>query len=605
MVLGFNDRLEVPNSINESQRFGFVVCSMFCAIASGAVYSFSLISGKMTDDYGFTQNDITTVSTVGIVLGYFTLPFGFILDYIGPKPLFAIGIFAYGLGAALFALTFSGRIGASVGSLAVINAIMNTGCAMFDMGPILSVLSWFPVDRGLLVAAVKSMIGLASSVIATIYNTYFSGNHSTFMFFLLAVFVVIGFWAFIFIQIPPYHMTGHRIKHYTEEEHAIARRVEHMYLIKKAPRRRFLILFVIVLSLLIVITVQSIAFVFVEGEVPFKTKNPPAIIMILLCFSLFLVVLPFNCLDKPLRGSRKSTSGSNEPLENSNKKNDSKENTSAGDAKNEIMDEAFEGEERLVSNDDKNFPQYQTGFFHNVLHSIPLWCFWLNAVIVSGGVHIVMLNSRQLFVAVSEDPSSEQLPALYVALTSVGNAISRLGVSFFEAWNASRPLEKRTPITITYCIPSLMMCLSCIFFLIVPARALIVPMLFGGFANGSYAATLVLTVRTIFSIDVAKHYNSIFVFDLIGVIVFNRFMFGELMTRNSVRASDGRVHCLGRSKCVRTSFTVLACLCTLAFTASLLMHFVYMRFVRSRRVQEEAGRNVPLEMAGVISEEVQ
>ncbi|KAF8278443.1 hypothetical protein TcBrA4_0114540 [Trypanosoma cruzi] len=94
------------------------------------------------------------------------------------------------------------------------------------------------------------------------------------------------------------------------------------------------------------------------------------------------------------------------------------------------MDEALEGEERLVSNDDKNFPQYQTGFFHNVLHSVPLWCVWLNAVILSGGVHIVMLNSRQLFVAISEDPSSEQLPALYVALTSIGNAISRLGVSF-------------------------------------------------------------------------------------------------------------------------------------------------------------------------------
>ncbi|RNF02438.1 hypothetical protein TraAM80_06414 [Trypanosoma rangeli] len=257
---------------------------------------------------------------------------------------------------------------------------------------------------------------------------------------------------------------------------------------------------------------------------------------------------------------------------------------------NESMDDA-----QLFSNDDMNFPQYKTGFFHNVLHNVPLWCVWLHAVIVSGGVHIVMLNSRQIFVAVSEDPNSEQLPALYVALTSVGNAIGRLGVSFFEAWNASRPLEKRTPVTITYCAPSLFMCLSGIFFLVLPAKGLILPMVLGGLANGSYAAALVLTVRTIYSIDVAKHYNSIFLFDLIGVVVFNRFMFGEVLTRNSVRTEDGKYYCLGRDKCLRTPFVVLTCLCACAFASTVLMNFIYMRFVRSRREERAAEQNEQLD----------
>ncbi|RNF14699.1 uncharacterized protein Tco025E_05780 [Trypanosoma conorhini] len=345
MVLGFNDRLEVPQSISEPQRFAFVVCGMFCAIASGAVYSFSLISGKMTDDYGFTQNDITTVSTVGIVFGYFTLPYGFIFDYIGPKPLFVIGMVTYGLGSALFALTFQNSIGHSVLSLSVINAILNIGCAMFDMGPILSILSWFPLDRGLLVASVKTMTGLAGSVIATLYNTYFSGDHSTFMYFLLALFMVIGLAAFAYIQIPPYHMTGHRIKHYTEEEHGVARRVEHMYLTKKASRRRFLVLFVIVLSLLVVITAQSVAFVYVEGEVPFNKRNPPAIIMMVLYMSLFLAVLPWSWLDKPLRGSGKPAGSGTEPNDapmNNEKDNDRK------DGKNDSSNEEDEGTRAMI-----------------------------------------------------------------------------------------------------------------------------------------------------------------------------------------------------------------------------------------------------------------
>ncbi|KAF8278526.1 hypothetical protein TcBrA4_0114530 [Trypanosoma cruzi] len=201
----------------------------------------------------------------------------------------------YGLGAALFALTFSGRIGASVGSLAVINAIMNIGCAMFDMGPILSVLSWFPVDRGLLVAAVKSLVGLAGSVIATIYNTYFSGNHSTLCFFFLPFLWPLGSGRLSSSRsLVPYDRPQDQALHRrgARDSTSCGAHVSH----QEGPRRRFLVLFVIVLSLLIVITVQSIVFVFVEGEVPFKTKNPPAIVMIVLYFSLFIVVLPFQLL---------------------------------------------------------------------------------------------------------------------------------------------------------------------------------------------------------------------------------------------------------------------------------------------------------------------
>ncbi|KEG08978.1 hypothetical protein DQ04_06061050 [Trypanosoma grayi] len=116
-------------------------------------------------------------------------------------------------------------------------------------------------------------------------------------------------------------------------------------------------------------------------------------------------------------------------------------------------------------------------------------------------------------------------------------------------------------------------------------------MLLAGLANGSYAAALVLTVRTIFSIDVAKHYNSIFFFDLIGVIFFNRLLFGEIMTRNSVIGPEGQPQCLGRDKCLRTTFIVMACLSAFAFVASLTMHIVYMRFVRDKWAENSGQRD--------------
>ncbi|ORC89972.1 uncharacterized protein TM35_000102400, partial [Trypanosoma theileri] len=166
------------------------------------------------------------------------------------------------------------------------------------------------------------------------------------------------------------------------------------------------------------------------------------------------------------------------------------------------------------------------------------------------------------------------------------------------AWNASRPLEKRIPIIIAYCAPSCFLCLSSILFLVVPTNALILPMLFGGLLNGSYAAALVLTVRTIYSIDVAKHYNSLFLFDLIGAVICNRFMFGELMTKHSFTDEDGNVRCFGR-KCIQTSFIILACLSVLAFLATLVMYFSYMRFVRATREEREQASRETSETTSV------
>ncbi|ORC89970.1 uncharacterized protein TM35_000102380 [Trypanosoma theileri] len=581
MVLGFNDRITVPASVSETQRFGFVVVCMFTSLASGALYAFSLISDKMDSEYGFSQNDITTVSTTGMVVGYFTLPFGFIYDYIGPKPILAIALGTCSIGCLLFALTFDDTIGHNVASLSAINGIMTLGTTLFDVGAVLSILSWFPVDRGLFVAAAKTMTGLASAVIATIYNTYFSGNHSAYMYFLLGMVFVIGTVCFVYIQIPPYHMTGYRLKHYTEEEHDIARRVEHLYLTTKVPRWRFIYIYVIVISLFIVITTQSTVFVFLGDDVTFAQRNPPAIIMIVLYFSLCLAIVPCPWLDKATSVKDSSV----EPAEEGNK-------SEGGNFPEQHLKGVEEGaqEEQLVTNDDKNFPQYPTGFFYNLLHNVPLWCIYFNCTVLAGGLTIITFNSRQIFVAISEDPAEIRLPSLYVALMSVGSALGRFGVSFFEAWNASRPLEKRIPIIITFCIPSCFLFLASILFLFVPTKALLLPMFFGGVLNGTYAASAVLTIRTIYSIDLATHFNSTSLFDLVGTVIFNRFMFGELMTRQSFTDEDGNVRCFGR-KCIQTSFIILACLSVLAFSATLVMYFSYMRFVRAtRKEREQASR---------------
>uniref|UniRef100_A0A0A9WGX5 Monocarboxylate transporter 2 n=1 Tax=Lygus hesperus TaxID=30085 RepID=A0A0A9WGX5_LYGHE len=192
-----------------------LVCGMFCSIVIGSLYAFSLITHTLSDVYKFSQNDITTISTVGIVVGYLTFPFGILYDYYGPKPILLIGVICICFGTLLFAFTFDNTIGHSVGGLAIINAIFNLGTALFDMGTVITVLSWFPLDRGFVVGCLKTMTGLGSSFLSTLYGAYFNNNNTTYMYFLLAISASIGVVAMFISYLPPYHMTGHREKIYT------------------------------------------------------------------------------------------------------------------------------------------------------------------------------------------------------------------------------------------------------------------------------------------------------------------------------------------------------------------------------------------------------
>lgn len=290
-LLGFREIKIVPDHTEQVFRFAMLVCGMFCSIVIGAIYAFSLITDTLTNDYNFSQNDITTISTVGIVIGYLTFPFGILYDYYGPKPVFFIGIVCNIVGTLLFAFTFNNTIGHSVVGLAFINAVMNLGTALFDMGTVITVLSWFPLDRGYIVGCMKTMTGMGGSFLSTLYGAYFNNNNTTYMYFLLIIATVIGTIAMIIFYLPPYHMTGRREKVYTEVDHRRARQYESVYVRQKAPIKRFIVLFVLVIALLIVISTRAIVFVYIDHPTSAQ-QNPPTVIMIVLYALLCVAILP-------------------------------------------------------------------------------------------------------------------------------------------------------------------------------------------------------------------------------------------------------------------------------------------------------------------------
>lgn len=99
-------------------------------------------------------------------------------------------------------------------------------------------------------------------------------------------------------------------------------------------------------------------------------------------------------------------------------------------------------------------------------------------------------------------------------------------MSYFEYWSSSRPPEKRIPITVALFIPACTVTITIILFLAVPPSVLPLPFVLGALGNGFLAATTVLTMRTIYAKDPAKHYNFLFIASTISLIAFNRFLYG-------------------------------------------------------------------------------
>lgn len=635
--LGFAQSFEVPEKVENFPRFSMLICSMFCSVVVGVIYAFSLISTRLSVEYKYSQNDITTISTVGAVMGYFVFPFGVLYDYFGAKPIFLLGIVFNVLGTVLFAMTFRGAVPHSVAGLSVFNAILNIGCGLFDLAGIMTVLSWFPLDRGLVVTCIATATGLGGSVVSTLYGTYFAGEEESYMFLLMGYSLVVGVVALVVMYLPPFHMTGQRARNFTEDDHARAAQYQSLYMRNKGPVKRFAIAFGLICLLTVLICARSIIFVFIKAPTH-QQMSIPTVLMIVLYLLLVLALLPIKWLDANPRwydrgcnatahqmaellaeaDNDDELSGSSLPREEGEaaavaaagakqqQQQHGNRHELAAAAPGEALPEAAQsgtpaepaslGDELPPSDDamtrnqvvealrrceeaEKIFPQYHTSFWRNCLRP-QLWCMWVTAFCVSGAVNVVLFNSTQIYNAISEDPNDYTRASLYVALTSVGSAVGRIIMAMVEVRMEAKAPEERLPITVFYPLAPSFCALSMLLFLFIPAAGLIVPMLLAGLANGVYAAVFIITVRTVFAIDVAKLYNSCYIFEMLAMIFMNRLLFGEIMTKNSAPGADGQPVCYGRKKCVQTTFIVLVCLSALGVITSVFAHLTYLRYAR-------------------------
>lgn len=242
--------------INEYKRFAILLLGSLTMVCASFGYAFNLISDAMQSRYNFSLRDMTTITTCGLVFGFFLLPYGFLFDYAGPVPIAALAIVTVTVGTVCMALCFQGTIEGSVVKLSVFNAILNIGVSLFDLVACMTVISYFPTNRGAVIALLKVFAGLGSAIVGSLKSGFFGTHVDWYYYFLLAFSAVMGI-LIIFMRLPEYHLTGYEMTHLSDAEKEERLATKTQYLKQKPPMRRFAYAFVVLVLLIIYLPTES------------------------------------------------------------------------------------------------------------------------------------------------------------------------------------------------------------------------------------------------------------------------------------------------------------------------------------------------------------
>ena len=574
-------KLDLHNQrpISESRRFAFMALATFAMICASTSYAFNLFSGELQRKYNYDSRQMSSINTVGMVFCYFLLPYGFTYDYLGPLPLYILACVLAPLGLLLMGLTFQGVVKGSVVRFCVFNALLSLGSQLFDLATVVTMLSMFPTKRGWVVALLKTLMGLGSAIIGSLKTGFFK-IPANYFYFLMSVVVVIGILCLIFIRLPSYHLTGYEQSHLSEEEKARRAARIGAYLVKEPPMWRFYFGIALILVLVVYLPTTSAVAAFVK--LPSNGPQSFAIVTVVLscCFLIMMVPCPY--LDRLTTKRPKQT-----------------EEAAAAE---EMMDDIGEGtaadapHHEVLTDVDYIPPAYQTTFLQSCC-TVRLWCIFWTMFCGVGSEFVIIFNASPIFQALTK---TEQLDttvsALLTVLNGAGSAFGRLLMSVFEAYTQKRKAEDRIPITLAFFVPTSMIMISIVLFLVLPGRSLLLAFAIAALGNGFAASVTILVIRTLYAKDPAKHYNFGYNALWVAAILLNRLLYGEWIASRADK--QGVKKCMGKG-CVLMPMVVMLGLNATAMLSDVYVHFSYVRFSRKvlaerRRIKEEAANAEPI-----------
>lgn len=580
--------------LHEMYRFRMLVAGVMVALGVSTTYGFSLFTEFMKTKYGFTQNDITTISTVGNCLGYCAFLLGIIFDFAGPKAQILVSGSLAALGLVLFGFCFDDFIayeskGTMVALFSVFNGIMFLGCPSLDGGSILPLMMNFPLDRGYVVIIQKTFSGLGTSVLMTYFNAWFKASEegkeskfSAYSYFLAGQVLLVACVGAAFINLPCYSPCDYVKNKLSAEELEDRKGTLQLYMSQAPPRRRFYIGCSLVMTLLVFLTTTSIIGSFVTISVTAYRFIWACTILLLVGFSMMALPLqvfgPFRPADRETEypgigenDDREEAEALVEPTkENEQEVEGDKRKEEETGKKNHVRAQTVSGD-----------PQYAGTFWSHLL-TLDLWLFWICLFSMWGTGTVFIFNTAQIYRSKASGNFIVSNQSLYVALIGVGSALGRISSGVIDMFVSRRRASGPSKLYTTMFLPfsSLLLMIGFLLIVVMPDSLIVLPFMLAAMGNGLGWGLGVLCVRIVYADDIGKHYNFMWSSGIVATVALNRFMFGEIFDRKANKA--GTSPFCDTPSCVTTQMWILMSCNIVSTLSAVLLHWRFSRFANAK-----------------------
>lgn len=581
-----------PITISEPKRFFMLLIGVYACICASTGYVYNLFSGRLQEKYDFTQKQMSVITTMSGVLCIVVFPLAGVYDYYGPRPLFMIGMIFFPIGGILFGLAFADAVGGSVARFTVFNALLGIGTSMFDIAGLMTILSVFPSSRGAVIAVMKTFIGLGSAIFGALQLGFFEQDISGFFYFMSAFVAAVGLFCVLFMELPPYQLTGYEDTYLTEAEKAKRLATKRAYLEKVPSPRRFVIGFALVSVLIVFLPVQSAVVAYKKLGHPYKLGFAVATVAVMALYTV--IAVPLRWLDVGSASIVDQLPEEDEAAESAAAASGGRRMTASqrlsrriNSTRTSIAEQAIFS---AVAIDESAHiaPQYQTTFYESVC-TLKLWALAYSLFCIFGTQMVIIVNARFVYAAASEVKMTQEVATLLTVFNGAGSAVGRIIMSIFEVWTQKRKPEERIPLTIALFIPSLIMLAASVLLLVVRTEWLLIPFGLTALGNGFSAASVVLVMRTLYAKDVANHYNCMSLASLVASVLLNQMLYGGWYTKEAAKQHNDNL-CLGR-QCIFVPFVVMSALLFTSLFSTLYVHLKYKAFCADSLAERAMLRN--------------
>ncbi|KEG13828.1 hypothetical protein DQ04_00761080 [Trypanosoma grayi] len=580
--------------------FQFFVSILIC-LNNGACFCFSIFSPFMKKGaFKYNQSQVNVVSTMGVILSYFSLPTGYLYDFKGPMPTLLVGTILNMIGwLGMFLMFFDMErplLGTNIGTMCLFYGISQFSASFYESGSVLTNLDAFSCYQGRVILIQKTFMGLGSSIIAQIYIAFFETRVEgigPFFFFLVIYSLTVGVLGTLFVRLP------------TEKTYCLGLNIPDEDVVRSGGGESPL--FRLPLNVGTCVLLLSIAYILMatllENYHLMSDSDRLIIgiftIVLVMSFSSMIFITPSYSWN--IGGYRPQPSSSltqeelsvitrdvmvegpttpdNARLKASTSllsiKNCPKYSLNDKDApreKNEM--EPLEPREFAPTKDTKEVDDWkrpaskgwssQSGdnfaveseagreevklnsksLWYNMRRR-ELWLMWYVCFASWSSATVVSTNSSQIYEAMNFDGYSSTVNVVFVSIYGVASAVGRVIVGALHPFL----LRKKISVSVLFCIAPVLNAIGLPLFLGMPQNALVVPFFIVGLATGVSWGSTILIVKGLFAPDnCGKHYSALYTAGIVSPLIFNVALFGPLYDyysrqqgRWDTRKCEGRV----------------------------------------------------------------